>query len=230
MVSVDEIISKAKHENRKVLTEFESKTLLNSIGFPIPEQKLVSEEEGLDAVINAVEKIGYPVVMKLMAEDVVHKSDVGAVKLNLTNKEAIKDAYNELLNIESKSKKSISIQKMEKAPIAEIIMGSLQDAQFGPTIMFGIGGVLVELMKDVSFRISPISDFDADEMIHEIKGFQLLDGYRGKPKADLEAIKQSLIKIADLAFQYQSILEMDLNPVFVYETGLKCVDARIILK
>ena len=119
---------------------------------------------------------------------------------------------------------------MAKKPITEVIIGSTQDPQFGPTIMFGIGGIMVELMKDVAFRIAPITDYDADEMIHEIKGFKLLDGFRGSPKADLIAIKEILKKVADLAFKHQEISEMDLNPVFTYPAGVKCVDARIILK
>ena len=119
---------------------------------------------------------------------------------------------------------------MAKKPIAEIIVGSLQDPQFGPTIMFGIGGVLVEIMKDVSFRIAPITDYDADEMIHEIKGFKILDGYRGGSKSDLDAIKDLLKRVADSAYNHQEIAEMDLNPVFTYSEGIKCVDARIILK
>jgi acyl-CoA synthetase (NDP forming) len=230
MVSVEEILEKAKKEGRTVLTEFESKELLTAIDIAIPKQQLVPQSQGAEGVLQACKAIGYPIVMKLMATDVVHKSDVGAVKLNIKDDEAAKTAFQELVKIPSQVEKSISVQQMADSPIAEVIIGSLQDAQFGPTVMFGIGGVLVEIMKDVAFRIAPISDFDADEMIHEIKGFKILDGYRGKPKADLEAIKTTLKKIADLAFSHQAIAEMDLNPVFVYEHGLMCVDARIILK
>ena len=104
------------------------------------------------------------------------------------------------------------------------------DPQFGPALMFGIGGILVELLEDVSFRIAPITEYDAKEMIHEIKGFPILDGYRGKPKADINAIIDVLLKISDLAVKYEEINEMDLNPVFIYDNGLICVDARIILK
>ena len=119
---------------------------------------------------------------------------------------------------------------MADKPIAEIIIGSISDPQFGPAIMFGIGGVLVEVMKDVSFRIAPISDYDADEMIHEIKGFPLLNGFRGREKADLEAIKDSLKKISELVWNHQEINEMDLNPLFVYNDGILAVDGRVILK
>jgi acyl-CoA synthetase (NDP forming) len=174
-----------------------------------------------DATLSACTKIGYPVVMKLMAEDIVHKSDAGAVKLNLKTAADAEKAYNELMSIEAKGGKAISVQEMAKKPITEIIIGSLQDPQFGATIMFGIGGIMVELMKDVSFRVAPLSDFDADEMVHEIKGFKLLDGFRGSPKADIESIKTILKKVSELIYKYPEIMEMDLNPLFTYSDGVK---------
>ncbi len=119
---------------------------------------------------------------------------------------------------------------MADEPITEIIIGMTTDPQFGPALMFGIGGILVELLEDVSFRIAPIEKFDANEMIHEIKGFPLLDGFRGKPKADIDAIIDALLKVSDLVIQNPEIYEMDLNPIFIYNSGLICVDARIILK
>ncbi len=230
MEKVSEILSELKAQNRSVLTEFESKELLAEIGLPVPKQILVGEKDGEEAILHACQTIGYPVVLKLIAEDVVHKSDVGAVKLNIQGEDAAKKAISELFAIECTGEKKVSVQEMADEPITEIIIGTLQDPQFGPTIMFGIGGILVEVMKDVSFRIAPITDFDSEEMVHEIKGFTLLDGFRGKPKADLEAIKRALILIADLAYEHQEIAEMDLNPVFVYKSGIKVVDARIILK
>jgi len=231
MASVQEILDKAKSENRKVLTEFESKELLESIGIPIPRQNLVPAAQGVADVLKACQDIGYPVVMKLMSDKIVHKSDSGAVKLGIASDAEASQAFSDLMAIECQDDaKAISIQQMAKKPIAEIIVGSLQDPQFGATIMFGIGGVLVEIMKDVAFRIAPISDFDADEMLHEIKGFKILDGYRGNPRADLEAIKDVLKKVAKLAYDYPQIGEMDLNPLFTYAQGIMAVDARIILK
>ncbi|GAG56083.1 unnamed protein product [marine sediment metagenome] len=165
-----------------------------------------------------------------MAEDIIHKSDTRAVKLNINNEVEIANAYDELMKISSQSEKSISVQKMAAEPITELIIGMTTDAQFGPALMFGIGGILVELLEDVSFRIAPITEYDAREQIHEIKGFPILDGYRGKPKADLDAIVNTLLKISDLVIKHEEINEMDLNPVFIYENGLVCVDARIILK
>ncbi|TFF88822.1 MAG: acetyl-CoA synthetase [Promethearchaeota archaeon] len=222
-----EVLKKKVDSGDNVLTEFESKELLKEIGIPIPEQKLTTSKE---ETISAAQEIGFPVVMKLMAEDIVHKSDTGAVKLNLKNKEDVEKAFNELMAIESQSEKKISVQQMADEPITELIIGMTTDAQFGPALMFGIGGILVELLEDVSFRIAPITEYDAKEMIHEIKGFPILDGYRGKPKADLDAIVDVLLKISDLVVKNEEIYEMDLNPVFIYDKGLICVDARIILK
>ena len=226
-MSIAELLKKKLETGQTVLTEFESKELLSGIGIPIPSQKIAKTKE---ETIAAAEEIGYPVVLKLMAEDVVHKSDTGAVKLNIKSKEEVEQAFNDLMKIQAQSEKLISIQKMASEPITELIIGMTTDAQFGPALMFGIGGILVELLEDVSFRIAPITEYDAKEMIHEIKGFPILDGYRGKPKADIDAIVDALLKISDLVVKNEEIFEMDLNPVFIYDKGISCVDARIILK
>ena len=226
-MTVAGILKQAKISKKKVLTEFESKLLLADIGMPITVQELASTKEQCVAAAN---RIGYPVVMKLMADDIVHKSDAGAVILNVKDQAAVEATFDKLMAIQSKSQKQISVQEMAPKPITEIIIGLTTDPQFGPALMFGIGGILVEIMKDVSFRIAPITDFDADEMIHEIKGFPLLDGYRGAPKADLAAIKDLLLKVSQFAIDYPDVDQMDLNPVFVYEKGVKIVDARIILR
>jgi acyl-CoA synthetase (NDP forming) len=226
-MNIAEVLKKKIESNQMVLTEFESKELLEEIGIVVPHQSLTSSKE---ETLSAAEKIGFPVVLKLMAEDVIHKSDTGAVKLNLKTKEEVEEAYDDLMKIPAQAEKKISVQNMADEPITELIIGMTTDPQFGPALMFGIGGILVELLEDVSFRIAPITEYDANEMIKEIKGFPILDGYRGKPKADLDAIVKTLLKISDLVVKHEEINEMDLNPVFIYEKGLICVDARIILK
>jgi len=226
-MNIAEFLKKKNESSQTVLTEFESKELLEEIGIVVPDQSLTSSKE---ETLSAAEKIGFPVVLKLMAEDVIHKSDTGAVKLNLKTKEEVEEAYDALMKIPAQAEKKISVQNMADEPITELIIGMTTDPQFGPALMFGIGGILVELLEDVSFRIAPITEYDANEMIKEIKGFPILDGYRGKPKADLDAIVKTLLKISDLVIKHEEINEMDLNPVFIYEQGLICVDARIILK
>lgn len=226
-MDISEVLKNKIESNETILTEFESKELLQEIGISVPSQRLITS---IDETISAAEEIGFPVVLKLIAEDIVHKSDTGAVKLNIKDKDELEAAYKDLMNIPSQKEKKISVQKMADEPITELIIGMTTDAQFGPALMFGIGGILVELLEDVSFRIAPITEYDAKEMIHEIKGFPILDGYRGKPKADIDAIVNTLLKISDFVIKHEEINEMDLNPVFIYEKGLICVDARIILK
>ncbi len=226
-MNIAEVLKNKIETNQTVLTEFESKELLQEIGILVPGQKLTTSKE---ETLSAAENIGFPIVLKLMAEDIVHKSDTGAVKLNLKSKQEVENAYEELMKIPSQKEKKISVQKMADEPITELIIGMTTDPQFGPALMFGIGGILVELLEDVSFRIAPITEYDAKEMIREIKGFPILDGYRGKPKADLDAIVNTLLTISELVVKHEEINEMDLNPVFIYEKGLICVDARIILK
>ena len=226
-MNIAEFLNSKVNSNQLVLTEFESKELLEDIGISVPAQRLTSNKEETGA---AADQIGFPIVLKLMAEDIVHKSDTGAVKLNLKSREEVDQAFDELMKIPSQTEKKISVQKMADEPITELIIGMTTDPQFGPALMFGIGGILVELLEDVSFRIAPITEYDAKEMINEIKGFPILNGYRGKPKADIDAIVQTLMKISDLVVKHEDIYEMDLNPVFIYEKGLICVDARIILK
>lgn len=226
-MNITQVLKNKIESNQTVLTEFESKELLREIGILVPDQKLTSSK---DETLSAAEEIGFPIVLKLIAEDIVHKSDTGAVKLNLKNIKEVEDAYEELMKITSQKEKKISVQKMADEPITELIIGMTTDPQFGPALMFGIGGILVELLEDVSFRIAPITEYDANEMIHDIKGFPILDGFRGKPKADIDAIIETLMKISDLVTKHEEINEMDLNPVFIYDKGLICVDARIILK
>lgn len=229
MSGIKDIIQTCKNEQRSVLTEYESKLVLKELGIPVTKMELVDAKE--EPLLAAAKRIGYPVVAKLIVEDISHKSDVGAVKLNIKDDDELKKALGELLEIKTSSTDpKVSIQEMAKAPITEIIIGMTTDPQFGPALMFGIGGVLVELMKDVSFRIAPITKYDAEEMIKEIKGFPLLDGFRGRKKADIDEIIDILMKISQFVLDNPEIDQMDLNPVFTYENGALAVDARIVLK
>jgi acetyl-CoA synthetase (ADP-forming) len=229
MVDIKQLFQKCFDEHRSTLTEFESKLVLQEIGIPVTKQELVDAKE--PAVLGAAKKIGYPVVAKLMVEDISHKSDVGAVKLNLKNDEDLKKAIKELLAIKTSSTSpKVSIQEMASAPITEVIIGMTTDPQFGPALMFGIGGILVELMKDVSFRIAPVSRFDCEEMIREIKGFPLLDGFRGKKKANIQKLVDVLMAVSKFVLDFPEVDQMDLNPVFAYENAVLAVDARIILR
>jgi acetyl-CoA synthetase (ADP-forming) len=179
-------------------------------------------------------QIGYPVALKIVSPDVLHKWDVGGVMLDLKSATDVKSAYQKILENVKRHKpdaKIVGVIVQEMAtPSTEVIVGSTKDPQFGPALMFGLGGIFVEILKDVAFRIAPITETDAREMIAEVKGYPILKGYRGQPPADIDAIVKILINTSKLVMDHNEIKELDLNPVMVYEKGAKAVDARIILE
>jgi len=226
-----EILTKAAKERRSLLTEIESKELMKAARIPVVETRLaISKKEATELAV----KLGFPVVMKIVSPDVVHKSDAGGVKLSIQNATQAGRAYTEILtNIKKHYPKAkivgVSVQKMAKQGI-EIIIGMTKDAQFGPVIMFGLGGILVEVLKDVSFRIVPMTKRDASEMIAEIKGYPILKGYRGQDPADIPYLEDLIVKVSEFVDKNPEIKELDLNPVFAYKDGAMAVDARIILE
>jgi acyl-CoA synthetase (NDP forming) len=228
---VTKIFDEARREGRKFLLEHEAKTVCKEYGVPITELKLANTAE---EAAKFSEQIGYPTVLKIVSPDVIHKSDVGGVILNIKSREEAKNAYNKIIQNVKKHKPDAKIDGIliqEMAPAStEVIVGSIKDAQFGPTLMFGFGGIFVEIMKDVSFRIAPITEEDAQEMISEVKAYPILKGYRGQPPADIDTIAKILLDTSRLVMEHQEIKELDLNPVVVYEKGAKTVDARIILE
>ncbi|MFA5322326.1 MAG: GNAT family N-acetyltransferase [Smithella sp.] len=220
-----EIIRQAVRDNRSYLMEHETKEILEGIGIKTT-GFLVARSEDEALVMSA--KIGFPIVMKIVSPDVVHKTDAGGVKLNLTNTEEVRKAYNEILEtFKYQHVEGVTIQKMAK-PGIEAIIGVTRDPSFGPLIMFGLGGVFVEVLRDVSFRILPITEKDASEMIAEIRGAAILEGYRGKA-VDLESLGQLLLKISRLVVENNEISEIDLNPLFLYPDGYVTVDARMFV-
>jgi acyl-CoA synthetase (NDP forming) len=228
---VTKIFDEARREGRKFLLEHEAKTVCKEYGVPITELKLANTAE---EAAKFSEQIGYPTVLKIVSPDVIHKSDVGGVILNIKSREEAKNAYNKIIQNVKRHKPDAKIDGIliqEMAPAStEVIVGSIKDAQFGPTLMFGFGGIFVEIMKDVSFRIAPITEEDAQEMISEVKAYPILKGYRGQPPADIDTIAKILLDTSRLVMEHQEIKELDLNPVVVYEKGAKTVDARIILE
>ena len=226
-----EILAKAGKEKRSLLTEIESKELLKAARIPVVETRLaVSKKEAIELAA----KLGFPVVMKIVSPDVVHKSDAGGVRLSIQNATQAGRAYTEILaNIKKHYPRAkivgVTVQKMAKQGI-EVIIGMTKDAQFGPVIMFGLGGILVEVLKDVSFRIVPMTKRDASEMITEIKGYPILKGYRGQDPADIPYLEDLIVKVSEFVDKNPEIKELDLNPVFAYKDGALAVDARIILE
>ena len=225
------IIKRAREEGRTVLTEIESKRVLKRAGVPVVETRLAKDQK---EAVSISRKIGFPVALKIVSPDVIHKTDAGGVKLGLENVSEVKKAYNDILTSVTKEVPralvhGISVQKMAR-PGVEVIIGTSQDPQFGPVIMFGLGGLFVEVLRDVSFRIVPVGRRDAIEMIEETKGYPLLKGFRGKEPVDLSVLVDMILKISDLVGKNQAIKELELNPVFAYKRGALAVDARILLK
>ncbi|MFC1912456.1 acetate--CoA ligase family protein, partial [Chloroflexota bacterium] len=184
--------------------------------------------------VSLSKELGFPIVMKIASPDIIHKSDSGGVKLGLTNITQVADAYSQIMSSSRKSFPSarihgLSIQKMAR-PGVEVIIGMSKDAQFGPVLMFGLGGILVEVLKDVSFRIVPVTRKDAGEMVKEINGYPLLQGYRGQEPASIPSLEQLIVKVSEFIEQNPQIKELDLNPTFAYRNGAIAVDARIVLE
>ena len=231
MKMASQILSKVVKEGRRYLLEPEAKTVCAEYGIPVTEFRVAKNET---EAVKFAEEIGYPVVLKIVSPDVIHKSDVGGVIVNLTTAKDVRNAYNQILRNVKKHKreaKIVGIFVQEMAPSStEVIVGAIKDPQFGPAIMFGLGGIFVELLKDVTFRVAPITEDEARDMITEVRAYPLLKGYRNLPPADIEAIVKILLSTSRLVMRHQEIKELDLNPILVYEKGAKTVDARIILE
>lgn len=230
-MSAEQIFNKARQENRTTLTEIESKELLKKAGIPVIETALATTKK--DAVALS-KKIGFPVVMKIASPDIIHKSDSGGVKLGLTNVTQVRRAYSEIMSsMKDKFPQSrvhgVAIQKMAR-PGIEVIVGLSKDAQFGPIIMFGLGGILVEVLEDVSFRLVPVTMKDAEEMIKEIRGYPLLRGYRGQEPVDISLLERFIVRVSRFAEIYPQVKELDINPIFAYADNALAVDARITLE
>ena len=225
------IINQAKKEGRKALLEPEAKLILIDYGIPVTKFKVASNETQAAEYAN---EIGYPVVLKIVSPDIIHKSDVGGVMVNLKNASDVQKAYGKILENVKKynaNAKIVGVLVQEMAPQStETIVGAIKDPQFGQTIMFGLGGIFVELLKDVNFRIAPITKDDAKEMITQLKAYPLLKGFRNSPPADIDALISILLSTSRLVIENPEIKELDLNPVLAYQTGAKTVDARIILE
>ena len=225
------ILDRAKTEKRTVLTEFESKKLLERAGIPVVETRLVRTKR---ETISVSKEMGFPVVLKITSPDIVHKSDSGGVKLGIANATQAGKAYSEImLSIKQRYPGAIihglTVQKMAP-PGIQVIVGMNKDPQFGPVLMFGLGGILVELLKDVSFRIVPVTKRDAAEMIKEIKGYPLLEGYRGQEPANIDALQDIIVRVSQFVERTPEIKELDLNPIFAYRDKAVSVDARIVLE
>jgi acetyltransferase len=232
-VNVEEIKESLKSGNR-TLTENESKKLLSYYGMTITEEAIA---KSLDETMEIADRIGYPVALKVNSPQIIHKTDTSSIKLDIRNKTELKTAYHEVIaNAKKYNAKAdiqgVLVQEMVEGG-TEVIIGVSHDPQFGPTIMFGLGGIFVELLKDISLRIVPITRRDAEEMVRGINGVQILEGFRGRPKADIDSLIDTLLRISRLCEDLGEIVsEIDINPVMVFDSGkgVKVVDALVVLR
>jgi len=225
------IVEQARAEGRTLLTEIEAKQMLEAAGVPVSPARLATTR---DAAVAAASDLGFPIVLKIVSPQITHKSDVGGVALGLTSAEDVAQAFDRVTasakqHVPSATVEGVAVQRMERQA-TEVIVGVTKDPQFGPVLMFGLGGVLVEVLKDVAFRIIPINERDARQMIHEIKGYPLLEGYRGSEAADIGKLQELLLKVSSFIEAHPEVAELDLNPVFAYKDGAIAVDARIVIE
>lgn len=230
-MSASTILARARAAGRPALTEIESKEVLAAAGVPTAAARLARSRA---EAIGAAEAIGYPVVLKVVSEQILHKSDIGGVRLNLADAAAVGAAYDAIVEAARTHEPTatvdgVAVQPMVK-PGTEVIVGMTRDPRFGPVLMFGLGGVLVEILQDVSFRLAPLTGRDARSMMAEIKARPLLEGYRGAPAIDLDRLAEILIRVGEFSIANPAVKEIDLNPIYAYPDGAIAVDARVILE
>ena len=225
------IIATARQENRRALLENEAKQLFAVHGAPVTKDLLAATA---NEAVDMAKKIGQEVALKIVSPDILHKSDAGGVKIKLRTDREIRNGFGEIMKNAQQYDPKADIRGVLVSPMAaqgvEVIIGTKYDDQFGPVIMYGLGGIMVEILKDVSFRVLPITPTNARKMIEQTKSYPILNGVRGKPPLDKQALRKLLMLCSEIVEAYPEILEMDLNPVIVYEKGLSIVDARVILK
>jgi hypothetical protein len=189
--------------------------------------------QNVDEAVMKGKLIGFPVVLKIISPQILHKSDVGGVVLGIEGEATLKEAYRTLV-AEVREKKpeaevmGVLIEKMVP-PSTEVIVGGIRDSQFGPSVMFGMGGIFTEVYKDVAFRVAPLDNIDALNLIHELRGSKILEGIRGQPPADMDALVNVLMDVSSLMLQHSAISQLDLNPIIVYPDSVCAVDTRIVL-
>jgi len=222
-----EVIDKALREKRKSLTEYESKQVLAGYGVPVTREFLVKNAK--EAVARA-EEMGYPVVLKGSGPELLHKTELDIVRLNLKSAKEVRRAFKEIKVRAGKKLKGCLLQEMVKGE-RELVIGLVRDPQFGPCVMFGLGGIYTEILKDVCFRVAPLTERDALEMMDEIRGKKILGGFRGMPEADKRLLAQALVGLGRLGIENDRVKEVDINPLLLTKEGKPvAVDALVILE
>jgi acyl-CoA synthetase (NDP forming) len=228
----NKLVEKASQKRNRYLNEIESTEILKAYNLPITKKKMASSAEEAAAIAS---ETGFPIVMKILSHDIIHKSDLGGVILNIASENEAKNAFNQIIENINKNAPDAKIEGVEVTKQIqnglEVILGIKKDQSFGPVIMFGLGGIFVEIFRDISFRVAPVNKKRAYDMIKEIKSSDLLTGIRGTIPRDIESIADAIVKLSSLAVDCPQIKELDINPLIVLEQGAGCyiADTKIIL-
>ena len=221
-----DIIEKALAEGRTTLSEYESKILLKTYGIPVTKEILATDMDGL---MEAAGKIGYPLVLKGSSTKIAHKTEKGLIKVDIRNKEEARAAFTEIMGAMDVDDGAVLVQEMVKGQ-RELVVGLTRDPQFGPCVMFGLGGIFTEILKDISFRVAPLEKRDALEMMQDIKGHKILEAVRGMEAADLDRLAEILIAVGNIGLEHEAIKEIDMNPVILSGSRPIVVDALVVLE
>ena len=231
-ISIAAILEKARKEGRRLLYSYESQRIMDAVGIGNPRSNIA---HSLEEAVKLATDIGYPVVMKVVSRDIVHKSDAGGVALDIDDKEEVADAYEAILQNCRRYKADAQIEGIEVSQQVrqgvETIVGARRDISFGPIVMFGLGGIYVEVMKDISFRAFPLGRYEANRMISGIKTYPLLLGVRGESRKDIDALADAVLRVGAIINKFPLISDIEINPLVAYEygQGVKAVDVRILL-
>ena len=232
--SVRRVIEHVRSENRLTIGDAESREILQAYGLRIPKSEIAATPEEAAKIAG---NIGYPVVLKIASPDILHKTDIGGVKVGLQNSSDVRDAFELMVYraeryIPEARIWGCLVQEMAPSGGLEVLVGMNRDPQFGPLITFGLGGIYVETLRDVTFRVAPFSELEAEEMLTQIRAHALLDGVRGQPPIDKAAIVDTLLRISQLVQDFPEVIEMDINPLMVYPQGegALALDMRLVLK
>lgn len=228
--SVQRVFARARQEGRTRLPETEAMEVLKAYGFPVLRSGLVARREDLERVCDHV---GYPLVMKIASPDILHKTDIGGVELDIADLESARKVFDRMLTVAREHHPDAAIWGVNVQQMAhkgrEVILGSTRDPRFGPIVMFGLGGIYTEALQDVTFRLAPLRQLSARNMLEQIRGRKILEGFRGEPPADLDAVQECLERLSQLLIEFPVIEELDINPLIAYAEGAAVADARIIL-
>jgi acetate---CoA ligase (ADP-forming) subunit beta len=221
-----DILAKAVERGQKALSEYDSKRVIAAAGIPVSRNELARSE---DEAVKFAKKLGYPVVLKGCSDLVTHKTEMGMVKLKLKNDAEVMDAYKEITG-KGVALDGVLVEEWIESDKREFVIGLTRDPQFGPCVMFGLGGIFTEVLRDVSFRVAPLTELDAEEMLDEIQTRKILNEFRGSPAVDRKELVKALIGIGNLGMEHEEINEIDINPLIIDGSRPVAVDALVILR